>query len=164
MAEFNRFHRLHAIVRWLPVSGAWKLRLAKSILNRQQTADLSAAKGDKERLQSVYQDWQHEWYSHDDDETAYYSDKLLNKARSLRVLIPARYGEDGKTTEDYDESQFTGRVHLTLAGENKVRAAIREEQKLRWEARARLVPFITALTGLAGTITGLIALLSKHSG
>lgn len=98
---------------------------------------------------------------HADEEQLYYSRKLLDRARHLRVLIPAYYDEGGQLTGDYDRSRFTDILHLTMQGETKVRAAIREEEKLRSERWARRIPYVTALTGLIGAITGLAAVLSK---
>jgi hypothetical protein len=56
------------------------------------------------------------------------------------------------------------RYYLPIAGEQKVRTAIREEEKYRAERWARGIPYITALSGLIGTATGFIALLAKWSG
>ena len=42
-----------------------------------------------------------------------------------------------------------------------MRAAIREEEKLRAESKARLIPYIGAVTGLIGTIAGLLAVIDK---
>jgi hypothetical protein len=108
-----------------------------------------------------HDDWRYEFYMHDDAEREFYSQKLLKKARRLRVLVPPRY-EGSNLTSDYEESNITGLVHLTLQGENKVRASIREEQKHRWEGRSRLIPFISLLIGLIGVITGLVAVLIKR--
>ena len=64
---------------------------------------------------------------------------------------------------DYQASGVDGhRYFLSLVGEQKVRAAIREEEKYRTERWVQRIPFITALSGLIGMITGLVALLAKH--
>lgn len=51
--------------------------------------------------------------------------------------------------------------HLTREAIVRVRREIRAEQKELWERRARWLPLVTALTGLLGTVIGVIAAF-KH--
>ena len=69
---------------------------------------------------------------------------------------------DDAISEDYQPSGLDGhRYFLSLVGEQKVRAAIREEERYRSERWTCRIPYLTALSGLVGTVTGLIALLAK---
>lgn len=115
---------------------------------------------DPEHIERGHNDWQFELAMHTDEEQEYYSKKLLKKARDLRVMVPPYY-EGSKLTDDYEEGRLSGRIYLSLKGEHAVRAAIREEEEHRAKQRGRWVPYIAALTGLAGAVTGLIAAIDK---
>jgi hypothetical protein len=94
-------------------------------------------------------------------ESRYHSRQLLNRARKLRLPVPATFDGD-KLTADYRRSGLDGhRYFLSPVGEQKVRLAIREEEKYRSEVWTKRIPYLTAITGLVGAITGLVALLSK---
>lgn len=94
-------------------------------------------------------------------ESSYHSQQLLSRARKLRLPIPPTF-EDDKLTADYRRSGLDGHRHfLSTVGEQKLRLAIREEEKYRSEVWVRRIPYFTAITGLVGAITGLVALLSK---
>ena len=97
----------------------------------------------------------------EDDEASFHSKQLLTRARKLRIPRPP-LNSGAELGPDYVRSGVDGRrFFLSLAGEQKVRAAIREEEKYRSERWTRRIPYITALTGLIGAVTGLVALLSK---
>lgn len=105
--------------------------------------------------------WQFEYQLLEEDEASFHSRQLLGRARQLRVPTPPVF--DGtELSADYERSGLDGhRYYLSLAGEQKVRSAIREEEKYRSERWTRRIPYLTALSGLIGTITGLVALLAK---
>lgn len=150
------------IVNRLPVSKAVKLRWSEHLLRAQYKAEKEVARKTKtlEELESFEHDWMFEFHMHTDEEREYYSRKLMQRARHLRVIVPAYY-EGSKLTEDYEESSITGLINLSLQGENKVRAAIREEEKHRSEKWARRIPYISAIAGLFGVLTGLLAIIDK---
>lgn len=106
-------------------------------------------------------DWQFEYQLLEEDEASFHSRQLLGRARRLRIPTPPLM--DGTAVSaDYQPSGLDGhRYFLSLSGEQKVRAAIRDEEKYRSERWARRIPYLTALSGLIGTITGLVALLVK---
>jgi hypothetical protein len=105
--------------------------------------------------------WEYEYQSLEEDEASFHSRQLLARARELRIPTPPVF-EGSVLSADYKLSELDGhRYYLSLAGEQKVRSAIREEEKYRSERWARRIPYITALSGLIGTITGLVALLAK---
>jgi hypothetical protein len=106
-------------------------------------------------------DWQFEFELLEEAEASFHSQKLLGRAHQLRIQTPPLM--DGTAVSaDYQRSGLDGhRFFLSLSGEQKVRAAIREEEKYRSERWARRIPYLTALSGLIGTVTGLVALLAK---
>lgn len=122
---------------------------------------IAEATKNPEHIARGHDDWQYEFAMLANEEQSYYSRKLLQRARALRVEVPAYLGADQKPSEDYEESFLTHQFQLSLKGEAKVRAAIREEEKHRSENRARFLPFLAALTGLVGAITGLVVAIGK---
>lgn len=158
----NRYQWMHRVSRWIPMSPGRRFRFTRTIFDRQLKAEQKEVEAlrDPEKLESFHFDWQYEYHMLADEERDYYSRKLQDRARHLRVLVPKVY-EGSNVTDDYEESTITGKINLSLQGENNVRAAIREEEKLRAESRARLIPYITAVAGLIGTATGLLAVIDK---
>lgn len=103
--------------------------------------------------------WGFEYQFLEEDEASFHTRRLLGRARKLRLLTPP-FMRDDSISPDYRRSATDpNRFFLSLEGEHKVRTAIREEEKYRSERWARRIPYITALSGLIGTITGLVALL-----
>ena len=97
----------------------------------------------------------------EEDEARYHSQLLLRRARELRIPTPPLYIGLVKS-DDWERSGIDGsRFFLSLSGGRKLLAEIREEERHRVEGRARSIPYLTALTGLIGAITGLVALLGK---
>lgn len=154
---------VYRLIRWSPVGRGTKFRWQRRYQNWHWARDMKIAEAtrDPEHIERGHDEWQYEFAMLADEEQAYYSRKLLERARALRVEVPAYYGTDQKPSEDYEESFLTHKYQLSLKGEAKVRAAIREEEKHRSEIRARFLPFLAALTGLVGAITGLVAAFSK---
>lgn len=101
-------------------------------------------------------DLQHE------EEDDYLTKQLLRKARRFRVPTPhARNNADGSLSDHWYDGRQTGGRYLTDIGIRSLREEIRKEQKARHEGRAQLVVWLSAITGIAGAITGLIAILHK---
>ena len=158
----NRYHLMHRAVAVIPMLGTLRFSCRRTIYGWQFAAEKEQAQAlrDAAKLESFHNDWQYEFHMLNDEERGFYSRKLLNRARGLRVPVPKRY-EGSELTSDCEESHLTGDTNLTLEGENKVRAAIREEEKLRSEKWARRIPYLTAITGLIGTLTGLLAVIDR---
>jgi hypothetical protein len=75
---------------------------------------------------------------------------IIGQIRKYRLPYP----ESSEWEEE--EPPFYYR-HLKRAAMVRLQAAIRLEQKERWEHRYRWVPVLTGLTGLIGTVIGLVA-------
>jgi hypothetical protein len=93
-----------------------------------------------------------------------YSDRLIKKAQHLRVPVPPRpkwndeHG-DLEATDDWEVGNWG--MWLTVSGITKVREEIRKEQKWRREGRANWAVLLSAIGGVIGVITGLVAVLTK---
>lgn len=154
---------IYRLLRALPISRGLRLRLRRSLMSWEIDREIRRARKKGGRPEDVWEDgsWNFEYQLLEEDETSFHSQQLLGRARELRVPTPPLF-VDGELSSDYQRSGLDAhRYYLSLTGEQKVRAAIREEEKYRSERWARRIPYITALSGLIGTIAGLVALLSK---
>ena len=149
------------IVTKLPVPTGWRMAWQRALLDRAYAKDISAARKhkDNEKVESLERDHRFEIDLHDEEEDAYLTKKLLSKARQLRVPVPHRYNEDKTESEHWHEGDYTGRWFLTTRGFSALREEIRREIKARHESRAHWVVWLSALTGVIGAVTGLVALL-----
>ncbi|HET9305304.1 MAG TPA: hypothetical protein VFO46_04690 [Candidatus Sulfotelmatobacter sp.] len=89
------------------------------------------------------------------------SNKLLDEARGLDVNIPGH--DQVGVWINHEDGELNW---LSPQGRTLVRRSIDEEKTRRRESKAWwwktvIIPAITALTGLAGVITGLIAIMKK---
>jgi len=82
------------------------------------------------------------------------TDFLVSKADKHFIATPSRKEEGMWEQCDKISERFV----LTKAGISAVRSSIRTEAK---ERRDLILPVIAALTGVIGTLTGLIAVLKK---
>lgn len=140
-----------------------RLRLRRHFMDREVDRERRRIVKNGGNAAAIWEDgsWQFEYHLLEEDEANFHSRQLLRRARELRVLTPPVF-EGDNLSSDYQRSGLDGhRYSLSLAGEQRVRSAIREEEKYRSERWARRIPYITALSGLIGTITGLVALLAK---
>jgi hypothetical protein len=97
-----------------------------------------------------------------EEEDAYLTKSLLRKARRLRVPIPHSHSDDGTVSNQWYEGGQTGGLYLSVTGIRDLREEIRRELKARHEHHAQLVVWLSAITGIIGAITGLIAVAQKH--
>ncbi|WP_323878645.1 hypothetical protein [Aeromonas hydrophila] len=157
----NIFRLLHI----MPMPEGRRLRLRRYFLDRKVDQDrrqFIKSGGDSTTFWEI-NDWPFEYEILDEDEASFHSRQLLSRARELRIPTPSVF-VGGALSPDYQRSGLDGRrYYLSLLGEQKVRSAIREEEKYRSERWARRIPYITALSGLIGTVTGLVALLAQWS-
>jgi hypothetical protein len=123
-------------------------------------AEARASK-DTEKTDSLEQNHRFEIDLHDEEEDEFVTQRLLLKARKLRVPIPHRYNDDKTESEHWYKGHYTSRWYLTTKGIAALREEIRKEQKARHESRSQWVFWLTALTGVIGSFTGLVALLIR---
>lgn len=157
MIDFDRLLHLAA------VTPRMRLRLRRHFLNCRVDRERRRIIKSGGSAEDVWSDgsWQFEYQLLEEDETSFHSRQLLERARKLRIPAPPMF-IGSALSSDYQRSGLDSHVYyLSIDGEQKVRSAIREEEKYRAERWARRIPYITALSGLIGTITGLVALLDK---
>lgn len=147
----------------LPIPKARKLEWHRTLLNRRYSTDIKQAtkEKDKEKVNSLQRDLRLEMELHDEDEDDYYTKILLRQARQLRVPIPYRRGDSGEESEFWYQGHYTGGWYLTNIGISRLRQEIRNEINARHETKSKWILWISALTGVIGAITGLVAVMSK---
>lgn len=153
------------IIGKLPIPKGIKLSWQRHLIDKAYIKDIAEAQRAKvnEQVRSLQAEHRFEIDMHDEEEDAYFTKKLLNRARRLRVPIPHRYNEDQSVAEFWCEGHYTGRWYLTTKGVAALREEIRKELKARHETRSHWVVWLSALTGLIGAVTGLVALLGHRA-
>jgi hypothetical protein len=153
------------VVARLPIPTEARLAWQRTLLDRAFAEDIAAARRlrDNEKVKSLEQDHRFQIELHDEDEDAYLTRKLLGTARRLRVPITHRYNEDKTESDHWYEGHYTHGWYLTTKGVAALREEIRRELKARYEARAQWVIWLSALTGVIGAVTGLVALLTHRA-
>lgn len=149
------------IVAKIPLPQSTRLKWQRALLDRAYARDISAARKqkDNEKVRELESDHRIEMELHEEDEDAYTTKQLLARARRLRVPIPRRHLSDGQESEHWYESNYTGRWYLTTLGIAALRSEIRSEIKARHESRSHWVVWLSAITGIVGAITGLVAVI-----
>ena len=154
---------IYRLLHLMPMPEGTRLRLRRRFMDRDVDRERRQIVKNGGDTADIWEEdrWQFEYQLLEEDEASFHSRQLLARARELRIPTPPVF-EGDIMSPDYQQSSLKGhRYYLSLAGEQKVRSAIREEEKYRSERWTRRIPYITALSGLIGTITGLVALLSK---
>lgn len=145
---------------------ATRLAWSRSLIERGYGNDIAAARrsNNHAEVMSLESGRRFELELQDEEEDAHLTKQLLRKARALRVPIPHSRNEDGTISNQWYEGSQTGGWYLTVSGIKALREEIRCESKARHESRAQLVVWLSALTGVIGAITGLIALMAQKHG
>lgn len=154
---------IYRLLYTTPMPEGVRLRLRRHLMDRKVDRERHRVVKIGGSAADIWEDgiWQFEYQLLEEDEASFHSRLLLRRARKLRIPAPSVF-EGNVLSADYQRSGLDGhRYYLSLAGEQKVRSAIREEERYRSERWARRIPYITALSGLIGTIIGLVALLAK---
>lgn len=86
---------------------------------------------------------------------------MLAVARRLRVPPPPLRDKGGAVTDDWYKAFQLDEWCLTTLGMARLRDSIRAEKKARHEGRTRWFTWISALSGLLGITTALVALLVR---
>lgn len=152
------------VEQWLLPTEA-RLSLARTRLEKAYAKDIAEAfkAKDFKRMSSLQAELRFETDLHDEEVDAYITRTVLSEARRLKVPVPSRINEDNSETEYWYEGHHTGGRYLTREGLAVVRAEIRSERRARHEDRAQWVQWLTALAGVIGALTGLVAVLTKTS-
>lgn len=156
----------YRLLNMAPIPQGWRLWVRRSLMDRDVDRDRRRIIKNGGNIADVWADdgWRLEYQFLEEYEANFHSRQLLRRAQKLRIPAPPIFDGD-VLSEDYRRSGLDGhRYYLSLAGEQKMRLAIREEEKYRSERRARYIPYITAVSGLVGTITGLVAVVAKWVG
>jgi hypothetical protein len=109
-------------------------------------------KGNEDEAKPLYGEWravrEDEQYDVDRVETIHY------RRIAARYRVPEP--EDGP--KYWRRHEYKGGIHLTVAGIDFIEQRVAEKRKHRWEFWLLL---ITAITGIIGSATGLIAILRR---
>jgi hypothetical protein len=153
------------IVNKLPMPTSVRLAWKRSLLDRSYARDLAAAKkqSDPKKIEEIEQEWRLDIDLHTEDEDFYLSRQLRAQARHLRLPIPQIYNKDNSVSEHWQQTRHAGHWCLTTTAVQALREAIRGEIKARHELRAHWAVWLSALTGVIGAITGLVAVLASKS-
>lgn len=151
------------VARFLPIPAKSKLALQRALLGRAYEREIAVAckSKDNAKVRSLEEEHRFEVDLHDEEEDAYLTRKLLRQARRLRVPVPLRYNDDKSESDHWYEGHYTGGWYLTYKGFAALREEIRRERKARHDARSQWVVWLSALTGVIGAATGLVALLTR---
>lgn len=151
------------IISKAPLPKRWKLEWQRTLLSRAYSNDVTQARkaNNGEKVRELESGLRFEMELHEEDEDSYFTNALLRKARKLRVPIPHKKDEAGEESEYWYQGHYTGGWYLTNNGISALRKEIRGEIKARHESRSKWVVWVSALTGVIGAITGLVAVLSK---
>lgn len=151
------------VVARAPFPKALRLSWQRILVDRAYRADIDRARlaKDNEKIQSLEIDRRFEIEQIEEEDNQLLSGQLIRQARRLRVPIPHRFKEDGKPSEHWYEGQYLGGWYLTNEGVARLRDEIRKERRARQDSRAHWVVWVSALTGVIGALTGLIAVLTR---
>jgi hypothetical protein len=129
----------------------WTLQRQARVIEHAFDPEIAKAKAKKdwEALQNIGGQCVHESAEYWDALAELRSNRLAKKASKRGILTEGLEWETGNYANRY----------LTRASETKLRRAVIEERRKDWEFRLKI---IGALTGLVGTLIGLVALLTRR--
>jgi len=126
----------------------WAVKQQALVIERAFDADLEKAKGDAEARQSIIVQRDFETGEYWDQLAALRSRKLTEYAEKLYITV-----DDLK----WERDQYAN-YYLDKPSQSKLYRSIVEERRKIWDFRIKV---IGALTGLIGTIIGLVAIWKK---
>jgi hypothetical protein len=156
----SRIYRL--IRKLLPVSR--QLAWTRSRIERGYGRDIATATRNRnpDEVRELESAMRFELELQREEEDAYLTRQLRRQATRLRVPVPLLHVDDGAVSDHWYHGRQTGAWYLTLTGIRALREEIRHELKARYEHRVQLVVWLSAITGIIGAVTGLVAVLQKH--
>lgn len=113
-------------------------------------------------MEELSRDCQFEIEMIEEEEEELFTNQLVNKATRLRVPVPSYYNDESKHSDDWVKGSNTGSLYLSRLGILKLREDIRKEERWRLEVRANRVVWLSAITGILGALTGLVAVWLKR--
>jgi len=126
----------------------WAIERQALVIEHAFDSDLAKAKEDSELRQSIIAQRNFEAGEYWHELAEFRSRKLANRAQKLYIPLDGlQWTDDGY-----------GHRYLDAASQSQIYRAIREEGRKNWEFRIKV---IGALTGLIGTIIGLVAVWKK---
>jgi len=138
------------------------LRLEQKKIEKRYRETLRSTKGNRGEIDHAKTEHHSDWWSNYEQQEALFTEKLIKKAERLRVHVPAKpswnYETGFEENEDWDG---INERYLTNTGIAKVRDEIRKEQKWQREGRANWAVFASAIGGVIGAITGLVAVMMR---
>ena len=151
------------MLRRLPFSQVARAERAHRRIDAHYRAEIEAAskRGDHKEVEALRGSKEAEERLDSDERDISFTKELIREAVELRVPLPTHPGyppADGEN-EYWAFSQMLGQRYLTPLGVSTLRDTIRREREARRAARDRWIPWISALTGLIGALTGLAAIL-----
>jgi hypothetical protein len=149
------------LVGHLPLPRSVRLDWQARLVDRAYRRDIEVARkrGRREQMHDLKGAHMEELGMMAEERDYLYTRSLTRQARRLRVPIPSPLeghdrGDDGVY---WERGHRMGLLYLTERGIAQLRESIRAEIKWRHEQRHQLVTWLSALTGLIGAITGLLA-------
>jgi hypothetical protein len=151
------------MLAWRDRIAIWGFERRKAKARKGLQREIQAAKqrGEKMPAQQI-QDGEYEIHcAYDGSIEAIKTLSLIRQANKLGLDTPWL----DPASEDCHYADMTGDVYLTREAFRKLKDAIREEKRKRFEDWSRWIALITALTALIGTIgtlVGLVASIKRH--
>ncbi len=145
---------MNRINLWFKVRKFQKLRDRIYKRFKKEERELKSKKVDVNEIGGLYSQASYEDMECTDEIQELNTRYLITEAEKLIIPVPSREKNSGF----WEESRITGSDHLTTKGIAELRSAIRKESR---ERKAAILIWVTALIGLVGAVSGLIAVISS---
>ena len=154
---------IYQIINHLPLPKSRRLSWQKLYLDGVYRKDIRAAQIAKHQddVDILRFEHQNEIELIEEEEDNLFTNHLLRQAQRFRVPIPSYYTDDKKQSDDWRQGRTLGLRCLTDQGIAKLREEIRKEMRWKHERRAHYVSWFSAIIGVIGALTGLIAVLYR---
>jgi hypothetical protein len=165
-----RFHTILTVLRWchqafqsfpLPEPIEFRLKLRRLQREKSRLHDLYARAheecrrlgSDDEEMKQLNYEERHNVGIVDEQIYQIHFERITAQAERLSISIP----DHQQSREQWEAARLTGRWRLRRVALQDLLAAIRQVKKERQEALQAKLIWVTALTGMAGALTGLIS-------
>lgn len=145
---------------WVEMRQYRRLRYLESELAKYETArdtDYRRAFKDQISHRDLGRDWDYEISEIRGEIDELKSGQSIRLARKYDIPLPVRADDIDADPNWYQD--YAGAIILTQIGRAYVRGAVRQEQRERWERRARWILILTAATGFLGAVIGVLSFL-----